>query len=90
MKVNHIGIVDKLRIIKSYPEMLVRFTLITPEGQINCIVTNKPLAQQLLFIEDGQTEIACFGHIRQKNCLVIDKLTIRNPTSYLYQFAMKI
>lgn len=89
MKTNQIGIVDKIRVIKSFPDMLVRFTLVTPEEQINCIVTKKELAQQLLFIENGETEIACFGHVSPHKQLVIDKMTIRNPTSFLYEFAMR-
>ncbi|WP_314067448.1 hypothetical protein [uncultured Vagococcus sp.] len=89
MKTNQIGIVDKIRVIKTYPDMLVRFTLVTPLERINCIVTKKELAQQLLFLENGQTEIACFGHISKTDKLVIDKMTIRNPTSFLMEFAMK-
>ncbi|WP_314066509.1 hypothetical protein [uncultured Vagococcus sp.] len=89
MKSNQIGIVDKIRVIKTYPDMLVRFTLVTSSERINCIVTKKELAQQLLFIENGQTEIACFGHVSKTNKLVIDKMTIRNPTSFLMAFAMQ-
>ena len=89
MKTNQIGIVDKIRVIKTFPEMLVRFTLVTPSERINCIVTKKELSQQLLFLENGQTEIACFGHISKTDKLVIDKMTIRNPTSYLMAFAMQ-
>lgn len=89
MKTNQIGIVDKIRVIKTFPDMLVRFTLVTSTERINCIVTKKELAQQLLFLENGQTEIACYGHVSKTDKLVIDKMTIRNPTSYLYQFAMK-
>ncbi len=89
MKTNQIGIVDKIRVIKTFPDMLVRFTLNTNDDHINCIVTQKELAQQLLFLENGQTEIACFGHISKHNYLVIDKMTIRNPTSFLMTFAMQ-
>ncbi len=89
MKSNQIGIVDKIRVIKTFPDMLVRFTLVTESEQINCIVTKKELAQQLLFLDNGQTEIACFGHVSKHNYLVIDKMTIRNPTSFLMAFAMQ-
>ena len=89
MKTNQVGIVDKIRVIKSYPDMLVRFTLVTPDERINCIVTKKEIAQQLLFIENGQTEIACFGHVSKSGKLVIDKMTIRNPSPYLFEFAVK-
>lgn len=89
MRTNQIGIVDKIRVIKTFPDMLVRFTLVTPSESINCIVTKKELAQQLLIIENGQTEIACFGHVSKHNYLVIDKMTIRNPTPFLMKFAMK-
>lgn len=89
MKTNQIGIVDKIRVIKTFPDMLVRFTLIASNERINCIVTKKELAQQLLFLENGQTEIACFGHVSKTDKLVIDKMTIRNPTPFLMEFAMK-
>lgn len=88
MKTNQIGIVDKIRVIKTYPNMLVRFTLQTSKGQINCIVCKKELANQLLFLEDGKTEIACFGHVNKKQQLIIDKMTIRNPSSFVSTFAM--
>lgn len=88
MKTNQIGIVDKIRVLKTYPDMLVRFTLITPTEHVNCFVTKKELAQQLLFLENGETEIACFGHISAHNQLVIDKMTIRNPPPFLMAFAM--
>ncbi|WP_314059819.1 hypothetical protein [uncultured Vagococcus sp.] len=89
MKTNHIGVVDNIRVIKTFPDMLVRFTLITTNELINCIVTKKELAQQLLFLENRQTEIACFGHVSKTDKLVIDKMTIRNPTSFLMAFAMQ-
>ena len=90
MKTNQIGIVDKIRVIKTYPDMLVRFTLVTEDENINCIVTKKELAQQLLFLENGETEIACFGHYSKTNKLVVDKMTIRNPTPFLFEFAMRV
>lgn len=89
MKLNQIGIVDKIRVIKTFPDMLVRFTLITSMETINCVVSKKELAQQLLFLEDGKTEIACFGFFNERQQLILNKMTIRNPTSYIMTFAMK-
>lgn len=88
MCANPIGLVDKIRVVKTYPNMLVRFTLKTSQGKINCLVAKKELANQLLFFEDAQTEIACFGHINPKEQLVIEKMTIRNPSSFISAFAM--
>lgn len=88
MKSNQIGIVDKIRVIKTFPDMLVRFTLQTSKEQVNCIVCKKELANQLLFLEDGQTEIACFGHFNKKQQLIVDKMTIRHPSSFVKTFSM--
>ena len=87
MKNNYVGTVDKIRVIKSLPDMLVRFTLLTIEGNVNCIVSNKDLANQLLFLEDGKSEVALFGHPNKRKQLVIEKMMLRNPTSFELKFA---
>lgn len=89
MKANQIGTVDKIKVIKTFPDMLITFTLITNRGDIECRVLKSELAKQLLFLEDGQTDIACFGTVIHNNQLIIQKMTIRNPTSYIMTFAMK-
>ena len=55
--------------------MLVRFSLITQDETINCIVSKHELANMLLMLPE-QTELAVYGHMN-KNQLVIDKMLIR-------------
>ena len=90
MKNNYVGIVDKIRVIKTHPDMLVRFSLVNIEETINCVVAKKELANQLLFFENGKTEVAVYGHANKRGQLVIDKMMIRNPTAYLRTFAMGV
>ncbi len=56
--------------------MLVRFSLITQDETINCIVSKHELANMLLMLPE-QTELAVYGHMNKKNQLVIDKMLIR-------------
>ncbi|MGX7013620.1 hypothetical protein [Vagococcus silagei] len=88
MKNNLVGIVDRIKVINQYPDALVRFTLIVENKKINCIVRNKQISNQLLFLENGRTEVAVYGNYNQLQQLVIKKLTIRNPTSFDRVFAM--
>lgn len=87
MKKNLIGTVANIRVIKSLPDMLVRFTLETQTGKVNCLVANKEIVNQLLFFEEEETEVAVFGHYNQREQLVIEKLMIRRPTSFLLKYA---
>ena len=86
MKNNYVGTVDKIKVIKTFPDMLIRFTLISIEGNVNCIVSNRDLANQFLFLEDGKTEVAVYGHANKRNQLVIEKMMIRKPTSFELKF----
>lgn len=88
-KNSYVGIVDKIRVIKSFPDMLVRFTLHTPSADINCLVSKKKLANLILFLEDGKFELATFGHYNSRNQLVIEKFTVRNPDSFIREFVLK-
>lgn len=88
LKNNLVGIVDRIKVISQYPDALVRFTLIVENKKINCIVRNKQISNQLLFLENGRTEVAVYGNYNQLQQLVIKKLTIRNPTSFDRVFAM--
>lgn len=58
-KNSYVGVVDKIRVIKSFP-MLVRFTLRIQSEDINCIVSRKELANLILFLDDGKFEVATF------------------------------
>lgn len=89
MKNSYIGVVDKIRVVKSFPNMLVRFTLHTNSKDINCLVSRKELANLILFLDDGKFEVATFGHFNSKNQFVIEKFSIRNPDNFIREFVLK-
>ncbi|WP_375180105.1 hypothetical protein [Enterococcus rotai] len=88
-KNSYVGIVDKIRVIKSFPDILVRFTLHTPSADINCLVSKKEHANLILFLEDGKFELSIFGHYNSRNQFVIEKFTVRNPNSFVRDFILK-
>lgn len=88
-KNSYVGVVDKIRVIKSFPDMLVRFTLRTSSADINCLVSKKELANLILFLDDGKFEVATFGHYNNRKQLVIEKFTVRNPNSFVREFILK-
>ncbi len=88
-KNSYIGVVAKIRVIKSFPDILVRFTLHTPSADVNCLVSKKELANLILFLDDGKFELATFGHYNSRNQLVIEKFTVRNPNSFVREFILK-
>ena len=51
--------------LSMYPKMLVRFSLITQDETINCIVSKHELANMLLMLPE-QTELAVYGHMNKK------------------------
>lgn len=88
MKRNYVGIVDKIKLISAFPDMLVRFTLMTHNETINCLASDRQLANKLLFLENGKTEIALFGHANRRGQLVVEKMMVRNPTSFERAYVM--
>ena len=59
MKPNYVGTIHKIKVLTTYPEMLVRFSLQTQKETINCIISKKNwrmnyscylMAQNLLFM----------------------------------------
>ena len=86
MKNNLIGTVTKIRVLKTWPEMLVRFTLISEQQEVNCLVAQKNIANQLLFFEEGLTEVAVYGHYNLRQQLVIEKMMMRQPTKFLMKY----
>lgn len=88
-KVSPVGIVDKIRVIRSSPDMLVRFTLRTSDDNINCLVCNKELANLILFLDNEKYEVSVHGHYNSRNQLVIEKFFIRNPDSFINEFVVK-
>ncbi|WP_375180239.1 hypothetical protein [Enterococcus rotai] len=88
-KNSYVGVVDKIRVIKSFPDMLVRFTLRTPSANINCLVSKKELANLILFLDDGKFEVATFGHYNNRKQFVIEKFAVKNPDSFVREFVLK-
>lgn len=88
-KNSYVGVVTKIRVIKSFPNMLVRFTLRTKTANINCLVHNKDLANLILFLDEDKFELATFGHYNNRNQFIIEKFTIRNPDSFIREFVLK-
>ncbi|WP_416692196.1 hypothetical protein [Enterococcus faecalis] len=76
MKPNHVGSIHKIKVLTTYPEMLVRFSLQTQKETINCIISKKELADELLMLPDG-TELAVYGRYNQKRQLVVVKMCVR-------------
>jgi len=87
-KNSYVGIVDKIRVINSFPNMLVRFTLHTNKENINCLVSRKDLANLILLLDDGKYELATFGHFNKRNQFVIEKFNVRNPDSFVREFVL--
>ena len=88
-KNSYVGVIDKIRVIKSFPDMLVRFTLHTQSEDINCLVSRNELANLILYLDDGKYELATFGHYNSRNQFVIEKFSIRNPDSFIREFVLK-
>ncbi|WP_142961439.1 hypothetical protein, partial [Enterococcus faecalis] len=62
MKTNYVGVVEKIRMLSMYPKMLVRFSLVTQDETINCIVSKYELANTLLMLPE-KSELAVYGHL---------------------------
>ncbi|WP_142429371.1 hypothetical protein [Enterococcus faecalis] len=77
MKPNYVGVVEKIRMLSMYPKMLVRFSLVTQDETINCIVSKHELSNMLLMLPE-KSELAVYGHLNKRNQLVIDKMIVRN------------
>lgn len=82
MKPNYVGTIHKIKVLTTYPEMLVRFSLQTQKETINCIISKKELADELLMLPDG-TELAVYSHLNKRNQLVIDKMLVRKPLIFV-------
>ncbi|MDR2277954.1 hypothetical protein [Vagococcus fluvialis] len=86
---NPTGTVDKIKLVTSFPDMLVRFSLVVGDETINCICGDNSICNSLLFLEDGKTEVALFGIYNNRKQLVVKKMFIKNPTSFEKEFAVR-
>lgn len=87
-KNSYVGVVDKIRVIKIFPDTKIRFTLHSHEN-VNCIVRNKELANLILFLDEGKYEVSVHGHYNSRHQLVIEKFFVRNPDSFIREFVLK-
>ena len=76
MKTNYVGVVEKIRMLSMYPKMLVRFSLVTQDETINCIISKYELANMLLMLPE-KSELAVYGHLNKRNQFVIEKMLVR-------------
>ena len=86
---NPTGTVNKIKLVTSFPDMLVRFSLVVNDDSINCICGDTSICNSLLFLEDGKTEVALFGVYNSRKQLVVKKMFIKNPTSFEKEFAVR-
>ncbi|WP_270312648.1 hypothetical protein [Vagococcus fluvialis] len=86
---NPTGIVDKIKLVTSFPDMLVRFSLVVGDETVNCICGDTSICNSLLFLEDGKTEVALFGIYNSRKQLVVKKMFNKNPTSFEKEFAVR-
>ncbi len=86
---NPTGIVDKIKLVTSFPDMLVRFSLVVGDETVNCICGDTSICNSLLFLEDSKTEVALFGVYNSRKQLVVKKMFIKNPTSFEKEFAVR-
>ncbi|MDB7087203.1 hypothetical protein PM729_05815 [Enterococcus mundtii] len=77
----YIGLLDKIRVIQTQP-LLLRFTLQTTNGPINCVVANIDISDKLLIMEDDKYNIAVTGHFNKRKQLVIETMDLLNPDHY--------
>ncbi|MFC0232763.1 hypothetical protein ACFFIF_02020 [Vagococcus entomophilus] len=82
-----VGIVDKIRLIHSFPNSLVRFTLHTKDDDYNCFISGDK-AHKLLFLDNNKFEIAAFGHLNDKGNYIVEKYMIRNHNEFTLKFAV--
>lgn len=88
-KYSYVGIADKIRLISSFPDLLVRFTLHTRTETINCLVAKREMANLMLFLENNTFELSVFGHYNSRKQLVVEKFVVRNPNSFIREFVLK-
>lgn len=86
MNRNLIGSVDKIRVLKQEPKMLVRFTLAVGEQRISCLCANKQLIDTILCLVDG-SEVVLFGEFNKRNQLVVKRLIVRRQAFYNHHYA---
>jgi hypothetical protein len=72
----YVGLLDKIRVIKTQP-LLVRFYFLqTIHESINCVVADIEIIDKLLIMDDGKYNIAVTGHFNKRNQLVIASMYV--------------
>lgn len=88
-KYSYVGIADKIRLVSAFPNMLVRLTLHTTRGDLNCLIAKHELANLIMFLENNTFELSVFGHFNTRKQFIIEKFIVRNPNSFVREFVMK-
>ncbi|MGM0122753.1 hypothetical protein IGI37_000119 [Enterococcus sp. AZ194] len=86
--INLIGTVDKIRVLKFTAQPLVRFTLMTDDGNINCLISLHSLSF-LADVEDGM-RVSIVGTYNRRKQFVIRKYCVIGKTKVMYEFENSI
>ena len=68
---------------------MVRFTLHTSSGDINCLISKKKLANLILFLDENKYELSIHGHYNRRKQFVVEKFFVRNLDSFVREFVLK-
>lgn len=82
-----VGKLDKIRVINPDP-ILVRFTVILPNLNVNCITANIVLANKLLMLPDDKYDCKVTGRFNKRNQLVLRQFEIINPDDIIRELGI--
>ena len=82
--INLTGTVDKIRILQFTAQPLVRFTLVTAEDSVNCLISLHSLSF-LADVEEGMS-ISILGLYNKRNQFVTRKYNTIGKTKIMYEF----
>lgn len=66
MKINYVGVVEKIRMLSMYLKMFVWFLLVILDEIINCIVFKYELVNMLLMLFE-KFELVVYGYLNKWN-----------------------
>lgn len=82
--INLTGTVDKIRVLQFTAQPLVRFTLITNDKNVNCLISLHSLSF-LADVEEGMN-ISILGLYNKRNQFVTRKYNTIGKTKIMYEF----
>ena len=74
MRTSKKGLVSKIRVLKSAPNMLIRFSLIADDKTYNCLVANELVVQRILMMPENAIFIKVNGYFNKKKQFVVTEL----------------